>query len=284
MSRVALIPNDIWNAGPKAVAEAIREIEAGFLDARLPLAEDVRFDPEIEKIAFVPREIQNAPLLGTILSRVSDSLEDVLAKPSNGLNETSRITVVLQRMVGKYGNDPQRIEMDLTSVAGRLVQAIAKEEIAASDEVEALQEAVEEGARGVRANHPEIAKNRLDLQNISIAEMSEAQKADLHKASQIIVPLLTAPIQIQWEEDVEDITAPLDAYHPLQAEPRNPALDSGIRVFGRAARLSVFLRKCPEVLQKIEKSAWYRSVKVAKDVSWALRVIIAVGIALVIIV
>ncbi len=284
VTQVALIEDAIWEAGPEAVAAAIKDIETSFLDLHLPLAEDVQVNPETDQVEFVPRQIQNAPLLSAIITRVTDSLDDVLAKPSNGLNSASRITVVLQRMATKYGNDPQRIEMDLTSVAGRLFKAIEKEEIAASDEVEALQEVVEEGARAVRANHPDIAKNRFDIQNVAIAEMSEAQRADLREAAQIIAPILTAPIEIQWKEDVDEVIAPPDPYRPLAAEPRNPALDSSIRVFGRAARLGRFLKWYPEVLERIEKSAWYRSVKVTKDVSWALSIIVGIGIAVVLIV
>lgn len=127
-------PEADWERGPERVAERIEEIRAAYLAEKAPLAVDVAFDESAGKFPSVPREIAKPDLLGATLSQIEDAVEDVLADPSNGLNDASREVRVLRRTLTKYGNDPQRIEMDLTSVHAGLTRQIAVGELPASEE------------------------------------------------------------------------------------------------------------------------------------------------------
>ena len=126
---VALIPDADWAQGAAHIAEKIREIEAEFLAKKLPQAETIEQDPETGLFFSVPRDPKNPPLLAATLSQVEDALSDCLENPSNGLNEAGREARVLRRTIAKYGNDPQRVEMDLTSVHAGLIRQIACDDL-----------------------------------------------------------------------------------------------------------------------------------------------------------
>ena len=101
---------------PEHIALKIKEIQAAYLAEGAPLAETVEIHPATGVFRAVPIPVQNAPLIGTLLARVRDAVEDAL-RGDNGLNQHSREVRVLERTVARYGNDPQRVEMDFTSVA-----------------------------------------------------------------------------------------------------------------------------------------------------------------------
>jgi hypothetical protein len=111
-----MINHEIWEAGPEAVATEIERIQAEHFTNQHPLAETIQLNPETNRFYVTPTPIQNAPLIGTLLPRVQDSVEDATLG-NNGLNDQSRKVRVLSRTLTRYANDPQRIEMDFTSVA-----------------------------------------------------------------------------------------------------------------------------------------------------------------------
>jgi hypothetical protein len=114
--KIIEILDEIWNDGPEAVATGIERIQAEHFTNQHPLAETIQLNPETNRFYVTPTPIQNAPLIGTLLPRVQDSVEDATLG-NNGLNDQSRKVRVLSRTLTRYANDPQRIEMDFTSVA-----------------------------------------------------------------------------------------------------------------------------------------------------------------------
>ena len=153
------IDDQIWEAGAEAVATEIERIKAEHFTTQHPLAEAIQLNPETNRFFATPIPIQNAPLIGALLSRVQDSVEDATLG-NNGLNEQSREVRVLHRTLSRYSNDPQRVEMDFTSVAVGLRRQIHDTaELPNSEDNLALLEAVEDGVRGIRAAHSDVAEN-----------------------------------------------------------------------------------------------------------------------------
>ncbi len=223
--RVALIDDAIWEAGPEAVAEEIDRIKEDFLSEKTTLAEDVLFNEDTAKFHAVPREIANPSLLGATLSQVEDALEDCLVNASNGLHDGAREVKVLRRTVAKYGNDPQRIEMDLTSVHAGLTRQIVIEDLPPSEENLALQRALEKGSQAVRATHDDVAENRRILDAQKIAELTEEQKATLAEAQPILEEISEGQLHDDFAEDIPYILEPHLRVPPaLEAGERNPVL------------------------------------------------------------
>lgn len=94
--RVALIENDIWEAGPEAVADEISRIEAEL--AAEPLAQDTRF-PEFEP-TFVDVLFRNRVVAGTQTLQLAQQIEDSIARfhAETGLNQLPEAFQPLERM------------------------------------------------------------------------------------------------------------------------------------------------------------------------------------------
>lgn len=232
--RVALIPDADWEQGPAHIAEKIEEIKAKFLAEKAPLAETVEFNEATAKFHTVPREIAKPDLLGATLSQVEDALDDVLVDQNNGLHDGSREVRVLRRTLARYANDPQRIEMNFTSVAiGLRRQLNDTEELPKTETNLALQTAVEEGALGIRATHPDVAENREILAQQALREMPDADRLELEAAFPVLSALSEAAMHEDFEADVPQLIN--DAIGP--APNAAPPLPAATRTFNRVAKM-----------------------------------------------
>lgn len=278
MSRkVALIPDGIWDEGPGAVAREIERIEALLAAKRdeekqneidpqdvvdaLPLAEAIAFDENSEAYA-VPIQMERQDLLSRTLARVSDAIKVVLSSSNNGLHEGSHEIRILSRAIDRYSNDPARIEMDFVSAHATLTQQMLRDYIPTSSENLALQSSLEEGARAIRATHPEVAENRALLTGQSLREMSVNERAKIADA----VPVLEAIAREDLAEDfkvdtlvlIADRNAPSSA--PLTGliafpEYRHAPLPEEVRFFSRIAKIRIKLKESPELLAAVVVSA-----------------------------
>lgn len=113
---VALIPDEVWNQGPKAVMAAIAEIELRYrLDAVIrdtPYALRVEFDRQTRKLFSVPSEPAD---LQALIAAISQALEDFnkRCKSKSGgnlgaslLHATGPIFRALRRDLKRYANEP----------------------------------------------------------------------------------------------------------------------------------------------------------------------------------
>lgn len=282
--QIALIPHLEWLKGPENISQLIDDLVARHLAARLPLSETIAFNEDTNRFHAIPAPIANPPLLGASLTQVADALEDVLADPSNGLHDRSREVRVLQRTLTKYGNDPQRIEMDFTSLHAGLTRQIVVGELPPSEELLGLQHALEEGAQAIRATHPDVADNRRIVEAQKIAEMTPEQKALLAEAQ----PMLEAITEGALQEDfATDIPFLLEDRHRIAVPPpalgapeRNPALagqDEIHRAFGRSAQIGVLLKKVPKIVQAVANSTGFK----AASILLTLKELVKLGLSLI---
>lgn len=262
---VASLPDEDWEKGPEWVAGKIAEIEAEFLSKSLPQAETIEFSTETGKFFVVPVSVAKPDLLAATLSQIEDALEDITAAGSNGIHERSWEYTVLTRTIRKYGNDPQRIEMDLTSVYRGIARQIADDELPASEENLALQNALREGAQGIRATHPDIAKNRELLTRQALAELTDDQKETLAIAQPMLEDISEGQLREDWPQDIPLLSEDHHRVGPPVLGPaeRNEILAGyaeKVRVFGRIAKIVILLKSTPDLVKKLEATA---TVKIA---------------------
>lgn len=236
--RVALIPDEDWEKGPEHIAKKIEEIKAAWLAEKAPLAEKIEFNAQTQKFHTVPLDIAKPDLLGATLSQIEDALEDVLATPSNGLHEQSREVRVLNRVFTKYGNNPQQIEMGLVSAHKGITRQFLNDEMPQSEENLALRDALEEGARGIRATHPDVAENRKILNDQALQEMSQEDLELLEDAKPLLIAMSEGQLADDWETDIPQLIN--DATLPLPSgAPPLPGADEATRIFSRAAKIKL---------------------------------------------
>ncbi len=275
LEEIALIDDAVWKDGLEAVNAAIAGIQGKYLSQKAPLAERLEFDHERGQFYATPIAVQKPELLSVLLSRVEDSLEDALH--ANGLTPESNEVRVIKRTLAKYRDDPQRIEMDFTDSVVSLRAEIDKGWLQDTAVNGALIRSLEEGVRGVRELHPEVAENRMILAAAKLRELPEAGKAVLAKVKDVLVAVSHGAMADDFAADIPELVN--DALWPLpDGAPRLPAAGPAVRVFGRVSRMQLSIKKYPEILTKIEKSPSYRSLKITKDVAWALGIVIALGL------
>lgn len=234
---VASVVDGDWEAGPMQMAERIAAIEADYLSEKTKLQETIELTPETGLCRVVTAEVQNPALTAALLSRVADCLDDALSG-NNGLTPMSREVKTLRRTIEKYGNDPQRMELDFTSVSVSLRRQIHDTgELATSEDNLALLEATEEGARGIRANHPEIAENRNRLAQQALTEMNREDLEFLEEARPVLVALSEGQMAEDFARDIPQLIN--DALTPLPSgAPPLPGADEATRIFYRASRMA----------------------------------------------
>lgn len=266
--RVALIPRDVWEAGPDSVAEAIAEIEAQHLREKASLAERVEFNEDNNRFRVVPIAMQNAAFMSALMSRTADALDDAL-HGNNGLRDDMREVRVLRRTHDRYSNDPQRVEMDYTSVAISLRRNLDAKELAESDDNLALLEAVEDGVRGLRAHHPEVAANREALAKQAMRELPVDQIALLEDAQDVLPEITEGAMQEDFARDIPKLIN--DATLPLPSgAPRLPGADEATRIFSRSAGIKLLYAKACENGATVFDSKEFKTVRLGLTVSGLL--------------
>jgi len=271
LTEIALIPDTDWEQGAEHVAGLIERIEersrpdeAEQLAEALPLAESVEIDPETGLFHAVPIPLQNAPLVGQVLARVQDALDDAL-QGNNGLSERSRESRVITRVATRFGNDPQRIEMDFTSIAVGLRRQFEVEDLPRTEDNLALCDAVEEGVRAIRATHPEVAENRRILAGQAMAEMSCEDRELLAEATPLLAAISDAELAQDFTEDTAEILAPslpgARRFDPGGKAPALPGVTEAERLFSRVAKIALS-KQLGDAVLKVDGSATYKGARI----------------------
>lgn len=262
---ISEIDISIWRKGPIAVSHAIANVQANLLESKAPVSEQIAFDHSENKFATIPINLNNPQLLGAILDQVEDSLDTALENQSNGLSNTSRETRSLRRIIKKYGNDPQRIEMGFESVRKGLTRQILNDELPASEDNLALSDALEEGARGIRGTHPEVAENRKILNEQAIRELPTGAVEQLTEALPILTAISDEALAEEWKQDIPQLIN--DATTPLPSgAPSLPGAEEATRIFNRAAKISLLL-KSKDIIHSIDGSAGYKAARILTTVT-----------------
>ncbi|UWQ26683.1 hypothetical protein K3553_05270 [Leisingera aquaemixtae] len=251
-----MIDDKIWDAGPEAVAPEIERIKAEMLSEKLPMAETIELNPETGKFRAIPIPVENAPYMSALLSQISDALEDCLGG-HNGLSERSGDALKLNRVLTKYKDDPQNAELTLTRVAGSLrAQLHDSRELPDNEDNLALLNAVEEGVRGIRANHPEVAANREQLAQQAFKALAPEDKQVLEEALPVLTAISEAELAVDFAQDIPELIN--DARLPLpDGAPPLPGADAATRVFSRVSKMALLQEQYGKLTRK--GAEWFDS-------------------------
>ncbi|ATF17675.1 hypothetical protein [Phaeobacter gallaeciensis] len=254
--RVALIDDAIWEAGPEGVAAEIERIKAEFLAEKLPMAETIELNPETGKFRAIPIPVENPSYMSALLSQIGDALEDCLGG-HNGLSDASGDVKKLNRVLTKYRDDPQNAELTLTRVAGSLRgQLHDSRELPDNEDNLALLNAVEEGVRGIRANHSEVAENREQLARQAFKTLATEEKQVLEEALPILTAISEAELAEDFSQDIPELIN--DATLPLaNGAPPLPGADAATRVFSRISKIALLKAQYDQVTRK--GAEWFDS-------------------------
>jgi hypothetical protein len=230
--RVALIPNDVWEQGNGAVAEAIREIEAEYLAEQSSLAEDVFYNDETARIArrVVPQA--QPKTMANMLAALRDDLED--ASSGNLLSKTAYDYRTLDRMMTKYHRNPERVEMDVVKISGSLRRQIDAGDLPDAPEVEGLCTTLVEIGLEIRAQHPEIDEARLKRGAKAVQESSAAERKEILAGLDAIRATVEEDFAEEIIEDLEDV---------VEAKDGPPDEDATSRSGNRLAKIWLVLKK-----------------------------------------
>lgn len=254
--RIALIDDAVWQSGPEAVAAEIERIKAEMLSEKLPMAETIELNPETGQFRAVPIPVENAPYMSALLSQIEDALEDCLGG-HNGLSERAGDVKKLGRVLTKYRDDPQNAELTLTRVASSLrAQLHESRELPDNEDNLALLNAVEEGVRGIRANHPEVAANREQLAQQALKALSPEDKKVLEEALPVLAAISEPELAEDFEQDIPELIN--DALLPLpDGAPPLPGADAATRVFSRVSKMALLQEQYGKLTRK--GAEWFDS-------------------------
>ncbi len=279
---IASIPPKEWQHGAANIADKIEELNADFIAGELPIVETVSYSQEVAKFHSAPVPITKPDLLAATLSQVDDAVLDVLNDQSNGLNERSREVRVIRRTLSKYGNDPQRIEMDFTAVHAAISRQVISEELPPSGENIALKDALEEGALAIRATHDNIAENRRILSEQKLKELSAEQRAKLRQARPVLEDISEGVMAEDFAEDITHLasqvaeSADVERYpYPTARDAKFGATEAAARLFSRVARIGVYLRRIPSTIRAIEKNSVYRATSILGTVANLIKMVMS---------
>ncbi|KIC14847.1 hypothetical protein RA20_20065 [Leisingera sp. ANG-Vp] len=253
---MALIDDAVWQSGPEAVAAEIERIKAEMLSEKLPMAETIELNPETGQFRAVPIPVENAPYMSALLSQIEDALEDCLGG-HNGLSERAGDVKKLGRVLTKYRDDPQNAELTLTRVASSLrAQLHESRELPDNEDNLALLNAVEEGVRGIRANHPEVAANREQLAQQALKALSPEDKKVLEEALPVLAAISEPELAEDFEQDIPELIN--DALLPLpDGAPPLPGADAATRVFSRVSKMALLQEQYGKLTRK--GAEWFDS-------------------------
>ncbi|OIQ46055.1 MAG: hypothetical protein BM558_01070 [Roseobacter sp. MedPE-SW] len=248
---MALIDDVIWEAGPEAVAKEIERIQAEMLAKKLPMAERIELNPDTGKFRAIPIPVENPTTLSALLSQIDDALEDCLGG-HNGLAERSGTVKKLNRVLTKYKDDPQNAELTLTRVAGSLrSQLHDSRDLPDNEDNLALLNAVEEGVRGIRAYHPEVAKNREQLAQQAIHALTPEDKELLQQALPVLAEISEPELADDFGTDIPELINDALLPHPGGAPPL-PGADATTRVFSRVSKMAIATGKGAKIFDSKE--------------------------------
>lgn len=152
--QIALIPDEVWEAEPEAVAERIQEIEDEYWAAKLPQAEQLvevangRFD-----ILPDPNPIDQT--LENILNRVEFAIH--LPIQSNcGFNEMCTAYKYLEHTLRNCRNDPNAVEQHFQQARKIIRKKLIEGEHQSNDALDALVDGLEQHALQIRGTFPEV--------------------------------------------------------------------------------------------------------------------------------
>ncbi|MEO0379183.1 MAG: hypothetical protein AAF252_02870 [Pseudomonadota bacterium] len=175
--KVAQIDDSTWDQGIKAVANAIREIEAHFLVESLPQIEEVF---QADSGLYDVRTSFSDPivLIESIENRVRFALGLAVESNACDLNAMSTAAKVLRHALDNCLDDPNALEQFLRRASDMIKARIADGSFSGDDELGLLTKTLDEMALQLRADHPDVAAAVDARSEQSVRELDDARRLE----------------------------------------------------------------------------------------------------------
>lgn len=246
--RVALIPDEDWRKGPEHVAALIEAIRARYVAEAV--AERIELS-QSGRLTLVPQEFPKDRHLGHLIDTVRDALDLATSSQKNELPKDCYQARLLRQTFGRYGNDPQRIEMDFERARVSLIDDMASDSIPASAANRDLIQSLADAAGAIRESDPDIAATRDRLNRIRLGQIS---REDAEKVADVAAQVAVLSEDAFAEDLLEDrfrlpgvrrdTNAP-DPIVPVGAPERNAALEAQaaqVRLYSRLTKTWLYLK------------------------------------------
>jgi len=247
--KVALIDQEVWEKGTQAVAEEIAKIEASFIAGTV---KESIIETPLGKLTLVPQPFKETRHFGQLMDTLRDTLEFATADFRNGLSRECYQALMIERMLTRYANDPQRVEMDCERVKVSLMQDMAEDTIPTSAANRDLVQTLGDVAGSIRESDAEIAANRVRLNRIRLAEISPEDGACIAEVAVEVAAISEGVLQQDLLEDrfrlpgVQRGDGVPDPIVPLGGAERNEGLEAQaaqLRLSSRLAKTWLYLKE-----------------------------------------
>jgi uncharacterized protein YicC (UPF0701 family) len=245
---VSLIPDDIWNKGPEAVAEEIARIDSQWVSEQLPQADKLSFDIDRAQFESTPIPLEADRLVQTTLKQV-EFAQEVAMSSNCGLNASSTACLYIDQTLEHCRDDPNAIEQNFEIARSDLIDGIADGRYFEDGKLSALVRVLDRAVTDLRAHHPEVAEAWEARIKHNLRNVSAAQK-------QLVVEKTNDLIGVSSDKLAKELT--LDASTIATA---GEAAQSGAirRFFGRVAQMRILLQSS-EIIQRIDGSSAYKAL------------------------
>jgi hypothetical protein len=257
---VALIEDEVWQAGPEAVAERIRDIEAAFIVEKLPQAEEMVFDAETGTFEIHPIEISDERLIATTFQQVDFALRTAL-QSNCGLNTNSTASLYIRQTLDNCRDDPNAIEQNLEIAASDIGTGLASGTYYEDSRLTALQAVLERAVLDMRANHSVVAEAWKKRTAFVLRSLKAEQKRFVLESTMAVAPVLGNRLATGEV---------LDARTAASSDAGEVQVTALGRWLNRFARMRLIARSA-EVIRRINENPAYlgaRILQVLKDI-WA---------------
>ncbi|MEM9434802.1 MAG: hypothetical protein AAGA12_12840 [Pseudomonadota bacterium] len=175
--RVALIDDEIWKAGAKAVAKEIQRIQAEYLIEKTPQVEEV-FETDNGLYEVRGATANPSKLVDSVLSRVDFTLSTAAQSNHCDLSEISTPAKTLRYALLVGPDDPNTMEQFFRSASAQIKGKIADGIFAEDDEIKLLTDTLDEVALQLRADHPDVADATLSRLEQGIRELNAEKRLE----------------------------------------------------------------------------------------------------------
>lgn len=178
--KIALIPDDVWEAGPEAVAREIERIEGQFWSEHLPQAEEV-VETENGRYDVQPSVQSDQDLVDRMFTQAEFVL-DLSLTTNCGFSEMCVGFKLLRHTLDNCRNDPNAIEQNFRMARDIISGNIAKAAYDDHDALKALVQSLNDSALQLRGQHSEVrAAYEVRVQQ-SLREVDDATKVEVAEA------------------------------------------------------------------------------------------------------
>jgi len=263
---VALIDDEIWQAGPEAVAGKIAEIEAAYWAERLPQHETLSQDEDTGKFRVTAEPFDDAKAVERWLRQIDFALSLAVDSNTSDFNRMCTAFKYLNHTLENCRDDPNAIEQQVGIARGIIDTNLARDGYASDDSLEALSHVLEQIQVQMRADHPEVRK---------AWEKRIAQK--LRETDRETKLAAAGAIRAEKERTLDRLNTEME----LDAEAVETSDDPEVqaqairRAGGRAAKMSA-MERTGKVIKRVDDSAGYKGVRIAGtgytvgDILWML--------------